>query len=70
MPQICESRNELVKIQGHEVVYTITRIAYTTEWISLFHELVNTETWVSIVDDISKSITRNEVVYLVTWVNT
>ena len=44
MPQICESQNELVKIQGHEVVYTITRIAYTTEWISLFHELVNTET--------------------------
>ena len=54
MTRICESQNELVKIQGHELVYTITRIAYTTEWISLFRELVNTETWVSIFDDSSK----------------
>ena len=62
MSRICESRNGLVKIQGHELVYTITRIAHTTEWIGLFRELVNTETWVSKFDDISKCITRNEVV--------
>ena len=70
MTRICESGNELVKIQGHELVYTITRIAYTTEWISLFRELVTTETWVSISDDNNKYITGNEVVYLATWVNT
>ena len=58
MTRICESRNELVKVQGHELVYTITRIVYTTEWISLFRELVSTETSVSVFDD-SKCITRN-----------
>ena len=54
MTRISESLNELVKMQGHELVYTIRRIAYTTEWINLFRELVNTETWVSIFGDISK----------------
>ena len=53
MPRICESRNELVKIQGHRLVYTITWIAYTTEWIGIFRELVNTKARVSIFGDIS-----------------
>ena len=48
MPRINESQNELVKILVHELVYIASRIAYTTEWIGLFCELVNTETLVSI----------------------
>ena len=70
MPRTYESRLELVKIKEHELIYTITWIAYITEWIGLFREVVNTETWVSIFDDINKCIPRNELVYLVTWVNT
>ena len=53
MPRNCESRNELVKIQEHGLVYTITWVTYTTEWIGLFRELVNTKATVSIFNDIS-----------------
>ena len=53
MPRICESRNELVKMQEHGLVYTITWVTYTTEWIGLFRKLVNTKATVSIFDDIS-----------------
>ena len=59
MPRINESQNELVKVQVHELVYIASQIAYTTEWIGLFCELVNTETLVSIFG----------LVYLATWVN-